>query len=186
MQERYISAVAPALMEQFGYKNIHAVPRIVKIVVNTGFGRLTAGKSGEDQRKIADGISKDLAMICGQRPALTRARKSIAGFKLREGALNGAKVTLRGKRMHDFLGRLVHVVLPRSRDFQGILLSAVDKNGNLTVGIREHSFFPEAAPEKLASNVSFGLEVGIVTSASSREEGIALLRGMGIPFREKK
>lgn len=181
MQEKYNKEVIPALQKQFGYKNVMMVPHMEKAVINTGFGRLITSKTGDDYRKTLDAISGDLSHIAGQHATLTKAKHSIAGFKLREGSPVGAKVTLRGKRMYDFLDRLVNVVLPRSRDFRGIELSTVDANGNLALGIKEHIFFPEIAPEKVKD--MFGLQITIATSATTREEGLALFRLLGFPFK---
>ncbi|MDP4009106.1 MAG: 50S ribosomal protein L5 [bacterium] len=180
LRERYTTSVIPELKKQFGYKNTMAVPRIEKVVLNAGFGRLIANKTGDEARKILESISRDLGIIAGQRPVFAKARKSIAAFKLREGSSIGAKVTLRGKKMEDFLERLIHVMLPRSRDFRGIALSSVDGSGNLTIGIREHISFPEIAPEQ--SYVPFGVEITVVTTATTKEEGTELLRKMGVPF----
>lgn len=180
LRERYTTSVIPELKKQFGYKNTMAVPRIEKVVLNAGFGRLIANKTGDEARKILESISRDLGIIAGQRPVFAKARKSIAAFKLREGSSIGAKVTLRGKKMEDFLERLIHVMLPRSRDFRGISLNSVDGSGNLTIGIKEHISFPEIAPEQ--SYASFGVEITIVTTATTKEEGTELLRKMGVPF----
>ena len=179
--EKYQKEVIPAMMEKFGYKNKMAVPKIEKVVINTGFGRLVAGKTSEEQKKIQDNILEDLSLISGQKPILTRAKKSISGFKIRKGQVIGASVTLRKRRMFDFLERLIHVTLPRLRDFQGIERSSFDQKGNLTIGISEHIAFPEILPEK-AKNI-FGLEITIVTTAKKREEGIELLRLMGFPIK---
>ena len=179
--EKYEKEVIPAMMEKFGYKNKMAVPKIEKVVINTGFGRLVAGKTSEEQKKIQDNILEDLSLISGQKPILTRAKKSISGFKIRKGQVIGASVTLRKKRMFDFLERLIQIALPRSRDFRGIEQSSFDKKGNLTIGIKEQISFPEILPEK-AKNI-FGLEVTIVTTAKKREEGIELLRLLGFPIK---
>lgn len=181
LQEKYQKEVIPAMQEKFGYKNKMAVPKIEKVIVNTGFGRLVSGKTSDEQKKIVDFILNDLSLICGQKPILTQAKKSISGFKIRQGMPVGAQVTLRGKRMSDFLERLIHIALPRSRDFRGIEPRAIDQEGNLTTGIREHIAFPEILPEK-AKDI-FGLEVTVVTNAKSREEGIELLRLLGFPIK---
>jgi len=181
LMEKYEKEVIPKMMERFGYKNKMAVPKIEKVVVNCGFGRLLYGKTPAEKEKIYNEVLDNLALICGQRPVLTKARKSISGFKIRKGMPLGAKVTLRKKRMYDFLERLIHIALPRSRDFQGILPKSFDKNGNLTIGIKEHIAFPEIDPEK-ASHI-FGLEVTIVTNAKSREEGLELLKLLGFPIK---
>jgi len=175
LQEKY-KEIYPKMIEKFGYS-----PKIEKVVVNVGFGRLISGKTPEEQRKISDPILNDLAFITGQRPILTRAKKSISSFKIREGQSIGAKVTLRGKRMNDFLERLIQIALPRSRDFQGIDRSCIDKEGNLTIGIREHICFPEISPEKV-KNI-FGFEITVVTTAKNREEGIEFLKLIGFPIK---
>jgi len=181
LQEKYQKEVIPAMMEKFGYRNKMAVPKIEKVVINTGFGRLVSGKTSEEQKKIQDSVLQNLSLISGQRPVLKKAKKSISGFKTKEGQVIGAAVTLRGKKMSDFLERLIHIALPRLRDFRGIEISSFDKKGNLTIGLREHIAFPEILPEK-AKNI-FGLEITVVTTAKSREEGIELLRLMGFPIK---
>lgn len=181
LRERYKKVVIPAMMEKFGYKNIMAVPGIEKVVVNTGFGRLLAGKAPKEKRAIYKPILEALALIAGQRPALRQAKKSIAGFKIRKGNPVGALVTLRGKRMEDFLERLVHIALPRSRDFEGIKTSSFDREGNLTLGIKEHIAFPEVSAEKEKS--IFGFEVVITTGTKNREQGTELLKLLGFPIK---
>ena len=168
-------------MEKFGYKNPMAVPKIEKVVVNTGFGRLVAGKTSEEQKKIQNFILEDLGLICGQKPIFKKAKKSISSFKTRKEMIIGAAVTLRKKKMDDFLERLIHIALPRSRDFQGIDQKSFDKKGNLTIGIKEQIAFPEVSPEK-AKNI-FGLEITVVTTAKKREEGIELLKLLGFPIK---
>jgi len=184
LKEKYKKEVIPAMQEKFGYKNVMAVPKIEKVVVNTGIGRLVIGKTSEEQKKIYNQILGDLSLICAQKPVLSKAKKSISGFKLREGMLIGAKVTLRGKRMYDFLERVIHIALPRVRDFRGIDLKCFDKNGNLTIPIKEQTVFPEVSPEK--TRMVFGLEITVVTSAKKREEGIELLRLLGFPIKNKE
>lgn len=169
------------MMEIFKYKNKMAVPKIEKVVVNVGFGRLVAGKSLEEQKKIANAVLEDLALITGQRPIFTKARESISTFKVKKGMALGAKVTLRRKRMYDFLERVIHIALPRTRDFQGIEEKSFDQKGNLTIGIPEHIAFPEVSPEKV-QNI-FGLEITVVTNAKKREEAITLLKLMGFPIK---
>jgi len=134
---------------EFKFANQMEVPRIEKVVVNCGFGRMVSGKSKEEQKKIQDAVVRDLTSICGQKAVVTKARRSISSFKLREGQNIGAKVTLRRKRMWDFLERVITVALPRSRDFQGIDPKNIDQDGNLTFGIKEHIAFPEISPEKI-------------------------------------
>jgi len=181
LAEKYKKEVVPHMMAKFGYKNPMAVPRIEKVVVNTGIGKGIATKSAGEQKKSQEMVLGQLAAICGQRPVLKGAKKSIAGFKLREGMPIGASVTLRGRKMYDFLERLVHIALPRSRDFRGIDQKSFDKAGNLTIGIKEHIIFPEVSPEE--AKTIFGFEVTVVTISSSREEGIELLKRMGFPIK---
>ena len=181
LKEKYQKEVIPAMMEKFGYKTPMAVPKVRKVVVNTGFGRLVAGKSNDEQKKTAEFIVEDISILSGQRAIKTKAKKAIASFKTREGMVIGAMVTLRGKKMIDFLEKLIHVVLPRTRDFKGIDPKAVDNSGNLSVAIKEHIAFPEILPEK-AKNI-FGLEVTVVTSAKKREEGLELLKLLGFPIK---
>lgn len=179
--EKYNQEVIPEMMKKFGYKNKMAVPKLEKVIVNTGFGREVGGKTSEEQKKIVDFILEDLSFICGQKAIKTYAKKSIANFKTREGMPIGAKVTLRGKKMTDFLERLIHIALPRSRDFRGISATSADKKGNLTIGIREHIDFPEILTEK-AKNI-FGLEVTVVTTAKTPQEGLELLKLLGFPIK---
>ena len=181
LKEKYKKEVIPLMMKKFGYKSPMAVPNIKKVVVNTGFGRMVAGKSTDEQKKLADFFLEDISLLSGQRAVKTISKKAIASFKTREGMVIGVMVTLRGKKMIDFLEKLIHVVLPRTRDFKGIDAKAVDKGGNLTIAIKEHIAFPEILPEK-AKNI-FGLEATIVTSAKKREEGLELLKLLGFPIK---
>lgn len=176
--ERYRKEVAPALQQMFGYKNVMEIPKIEKVVVNVGLGEAL------QNAKALDNMSRDLAMITGQKPLVTRARKSIATFKLRKGNPIGLKVTLRGRRMYDFLDRLFNVALPRVRDFRGVSPDAFDGRGNYTLGIREHLIFPEVDYDKV--DRVRGLEVTIVTTAETDEEARELLRLMGMPFRRSR
>jgi len=179
LQEKYKKEVIPAMMEKFGYQSVMAVPKIEKVVLNTGFGRLVTGKSADEQKKIYEEMVNDLALIAGQKPLVTRAKKSIASFKLRQGMPIGACVALRRQKMNDFLERLIHIALPRSRDFRGIDQKSFDKKGNLTISIKENIAFPEILTEKVKS--IFGLEITVVTTAKKREEGIELLKLLGFP-----
>lgn len=179
--EKYRKEVVPAMKEKFGYKSDMVVPKIEKVIVNVGFGKFISGKTSDERKKIADSILIDLAQICGQRPVLTKAKKSIAGFKIREGQPVGVKVTLRKKVMYDFLERLINIVLPRTRDFRGINPNSIDEKGNLTIGIREHIVFPEVSPE--VTRFNFGLEVTVVIRADSREEGTEFLKLLGFPIK---
>jgi len=181
LYEKYIKEVIPAMMSKFPYKSPMAVPRIERVTVNTGFGRMAVSSVGEESRKLQEAVATDLALICGQKPIFTKAKKSISSFKLRKGMVIGAKVTLRRKRMYDFLERLIYIVLPRIRDFRGISISSFDKAGNLTIGIREHTAFPEISPEKVRH--PFGLEITVVTNAKTREEGVELFKLMGFPIK---
>lgn len=164
------------MQEKFGYKNIMACPKIVKVVINVGIGRI------HKEEKLIEDIKKDLSLITGQQPALTLAQKSISSFKIREGAPAGLKVTLRGKRMYDFLERLIHAALPRSRDFRGISASSIDANGNLNIGIKEHIIFPEISSDEVKHIFSF--EVTAVTKAKNREEAEELFRLMSFPLKK--
>lgn len=174
MQERYRTEVVPALIEGFGYDNQMRAPRLEKIVVNVGVGEALLNA------KSLDAAVEDLKTITGQQPIITRARKSIAAFKLREGRAIGAKVTLRGKRMWDFYDRLVNVALPRRRDFRGVSPNSFDGRGNYTLGFREQLVFPEINYD--AIDKVRGMEVCIVTSAQTDEEGRRLLALLGMPF----
>ncbi len=183
MRETYQKEVIAGMKKKFGYTNSMAVPRLEKVVLNIGIGKLVGAKTGQDREKTIQAVMEDLAAIAGQKPALTQAKVSIATFKLRKGMASGAKVTLRGKRMEDFLDRVVHIVLPRSRDFRGIDPKSVDPMGNLTLGFKEHIFFPEISPEKVRS--SLGLEMTIVTSAKNKEQGLELFTLLGFPFKKE-
>lgn len=181
LKDKYNKEVIPEMMKKFGYKNIMVVPKIKKVVVNTSFGKLISGKTKEEQKKIFTFVLNDLALITSQRPILTKAKKSIAGFKIRQGLPIGAEVTLRKQMMYDFLERVIHIALPRSRDFQGINSKSVDSKGNLTIGIKEHIAFPEISIEK--AKFIFGFEITVVTTAKTREEGLELLRLLGFPLK---
>jgi large subunit ribosomal protein L5 len=173
-KERYEQEVVPALMDEFGYTTVMQVPRLQKIVVNTGLGEALTNA------RVLDGATDDLSTITGQRPVITRARKSVANFKVREGNPIGAKVTLRGGRMLDFFERLTRVALPRTRDFRGLNPNAFDGHGNYTLGIREQLIFPEIDYDKV--DQVRGLEVTIVTTADTDEEARRLLMLMGAPL----
>jgi large subunit ribosomal protein L5 len=175
MKEKMNTAFA-SLKKDFEYTNVMQTPRIEKVIVSTGTGKI------QDKQKIAL-IEDRLAQITGQKAAPRPAKKSIATFKLREGDVIGYQVTLRGTRMRAFLDKLIHVALPSTRDFRGIKLSAIDEMGNLTIGIPEHSIFPEASDEELKD--VFGFAITIVTSAKSKEEAAALLRHIGLPLQKE-
>lgn len=166
-----------SLQKTFGYKNPLQSPRIVKVVLSTGIGKIA------DKKKI-EVIQDRLAKISGQKAVPRGAKKSIATFKLREGDIIGYQVTLRGKRMQEFLDRLVHIALPRTRDFRGIRPSAIDEMGNITIGIREHTIFPETADEEQKD--IFGLSITVVTTAKNREEAEELLRHIGLPLHKRE
>lgn len=181
-QEKYKKEIIPAMKKKFGYKSVMAVPKIEKVVINTGLGRLLALKTSQEQKDAIEKISNDIAQITGQKPNVCLAKKSIAAFKVRQGMPLGIKVTLRGKRMTDFITRFISIVLPRSRDFRGIDQNVVDKNGNISVGIKEHTIFPEISAENVRH--IFGLEVIVATTAKTKEEGIELFRLLGFPFKK--
>lgn len=176
IRERYKDQIVPALMEEFGYDNVMQVPRIQKVVVNIGVGEAI------DNPKSLDGAVTDLRAITGQQPVITKAKKSIAAFKLREGRPIGAKVTLRGERMWSMLDRLVNLALPRIRDFRGVSPDTFDGRGNYTIGLREQLAFPEIQYDKI--DKVRGMEITIVTTARNDEEGRRLLRLLGMPFKE--
>jgi large subunit ribosomal protein L5 len=175
LQKIYQEELRPRLQEQFHYKNVMEIPQVEKIVLNIGLGE--AIQNG----KILDTASEELALIAGQKPVITRAKKSIASFKLRENMPIGCMVTLRRERMYDFLDKLVHIALPRVRDFRGVSPKSFDGRGNYTLGIREHIIFPEINYDKI--DKIKGLNVTIVTSARTDEESRYLLRLLGMPFR---
>ncbi|OHA16124.1 MAG: 50S ribosomal protein L5 [Candidatus Tagabacteria bacterium RIFCSPLOWO2_01_FULL_42_9] len=176
VKEKYKKIAIPEMKKKFGYKNDMAVPRIIKTVVNTGVG------SAKEEKQL-EVIEKQLALITGQKPARRLAKKSIASFKLRQGALVGYCATLRGRMMYDFLDRLINVAIPRIGDFRGLNPGAVDKAGNLTIGIKEHTIFPEIEDEEI--KFIFGLEATIVTTAKTRDEALELFRLLGFPFSKK-
>lgn len=178
--EKYKTEVVPALIEEFAFGNPMEVPRLSKVVVNMGLGEAV------QQPKIIEAATTELATITGQKPVVTRARKSIATFKLREGMPIGAKVTLRGARMYEFLERLIYIALPRVRDFKGVSDKAFDGHGNYSLGIREQIIFPEIEYDKV--DKIRGMNITIVTTAESDDHARALLRNLGMPFfrREKR
>lgn len=172
----YNREIVPKLKQEFGYKNNLAVPRLVKVVINVGLSQ------NSKDAKLQEVAIKTLTRITGQKPVTTKARKSISNFKIRQGMVVGAMVTLRGKRMYDFLGKLVNVALPRVRDFRGLTAKSVDAKGNLAIGFREHMVFPEIRSDEL-ENIH-GLEIAIVTTATSQKEGKRLFELLGFPFNE--
>jgi len=178
LKQKYRSEIVPALKDQFGFGNVHQVPGLVKVVVNTGVGE--AARDG----KIIDGAVSDLTKITGQKPQVTKARKSIAQFKLREGQPIGAHVTLRGDRAWEFLDRLLSLALPRIRDFRGLSDQQFDGNGNYTFGLQEQSVFHEIDQDKI--DRVRGFDITVVTTAKTDEEGRALLKSLGFPFRSSE
>ena len=176
LKEKYTSEIAPALAKEFGFKNPMSIPKIQKIVLNMGLGDAISNA------KILDVAVNELASISGQKPVITKAKKSIAQFKLREGMSIGAMVTLRGDRMYEFLDRFINITLPRVRDFRGISAKAFDGRGNYTVGLRDQLIFPEIDFGKV--DKARGMNVCIVTTANSDEEARSLLRHFGMPFRQ--
>jgi len=177
MQERYQKDVAPVLLKSFDYKNVMEIPRIEKVVINIGLGEAM------DDPKALEAAVSDLTQIVGQKPVMTKARKSIAAFKLREGRIIGTKVTLRGERMWAFLDRLMNVALPRVRDFRGVSANAFDGRGNYTLGLRDQLIFPEIDYDKI--DKLRGMEVTIVTSAKTDDHARALLQLLGMPFKKE-
>jgi large subunit ribosomal protein L5 len=175
LKDRYREEIAPALKERFEIQNPMRTPKLNKIVVNMG-----VGEAAQDSRRL-DGAMEDLARITGQKPQLRRARKSIAGFKIRDGMPVGARVTLRGERMWEFLDRLINIALPRVRDFRGISPRSFDGRGNFALGLREQTIFPEVSYDSI--DTTRGLDVAVVTTAESDEEARELLRMLGMPFR---
>ena len=175
LRERYKSDIVPALMKEFGYTNSMAVPRLEKIVVNMGVGR-----EAQNNPKVFDQAAMELSTVTGQKPVITKAKKSIAAFKLRTGMPVGVLVTLRGERMYEFLDRLLNAVLPRVRDFRGVSPRAFDGRGNYTLGIKDQLIFPEIDFNKV--DRTRGMNISIVTTARTDEEGRALLRQFGMPF----
>ncbi len=176
LKEIYKTTVVPALTKEFSYKNANAVPRIEKICINIGLGEATQNP------KLMDGAVNELATIAGQKPVVTKAKKSIAAFKLREGMSIGCRVTLRGDRMYEFLDRLVNVALPRVRDFRGVSTKSFDGRGNYTLGIRDQLIFPEIDYNKIEK--AKGMNICITTTAGNDSEGRALLKLLGMPFRQ--
>ncbi|OGZ60596.1 MAG: 50S ribosomal protein L5 [Candidatus Spechtbacteria bacterium RIFCSPLOWO2_01_FULL_43_12] len=183
LEKLYKDSIAKDLSGEMGGINLYAVPRLNKVVLNVGVGKIVSIRKGgtTEQKKevelVAD-LVEGLAQIGGQHPQFIKSKKSISGFKLREGAVVGLRSTLRGKKMYDFVARLIHIGLPRTRDFRGVSAGSVDQHGNLTIGIREASIFPELTP----SNFNWGFEATLVTSAKNRDEALELFKKIGIPF----
>ena len=176
LREHYRKSVVPAMQQDFAYKNPMAIPRIEKVSINIGLGEATGNS------KLMDSAVNELGAIAGQKPVVTRAKKSIAAFKLREGMPIGCMVTLRGDRMYEFLDRLMNVALPRVRDFRGVSSKSFDGRGNYTMGLKDQLIFPEIDYNKV--DKTKGMNISIITTAQTDAEGVALLRHMGMPFRQ--
>jgi large subunit ribosomal protein L5 len=174
LKEYYRKTVVPALIKEFGYSNIMAVPKLEKITINMGVGEATQNP------KLLDGAVRELAQITGQRPVITKAKKSVSAFKLREGMAIACMVTLRGDRMYEFLDRLTNIALPRVRDFRGVSTKSFDGRGNYTLGIRDQLIFPEIDYNKVEKTK--GMNISITTTAKTDAEGLALLKHLGMPF----
>ncbi|MGO4986859.1 MAG: 50S ribosomal protein L5 [Gallicola sp.] len=174
--DKYNEEVIPALMERFEYKNVMEAPKLNKVVLNIGLG------SSKDNPKAVEGAVRDIEKITGQKPIVTKAKKSIANFKLREGMTIGAKVTLRGKKMYDFLDKLMNISLPRVRDFRGVSSSSFDGRGNYTIGIKEQLIFPEIEYDEI--DQIRGMDISVVTTSKTDEEAKVFLELMGMPFRK--
>jgi large subunit ribosomal protein L5 len=175
LKTSYQETIIPKLKEQFGYQNIHQVPKVIKVTVNRGLGEAS------QNAKALESSLKELAVITGQKPVVTRAKKAIAGFKIRQGMPVGVMVTLRGERMYAFLDRLINLALPRIRDFRGISPNSFDGRGNYSLGVREQLIFPEIDYDSI--DQIRGMDISIITTANSDEEGRVLLKEMGMPFR---
>ncbi len=176
--EKYRNEVIPALKKELGRDNVHAIPKLTKVIVSMGLGRAS------QDRKLIDMAQKDLSLLTGQWPQRTRARKSVAAFKLREGMEVGCRVTLRGKRMYEFVDRLIALALPRVRDFRGLNPKSFDGRGNYSMGLNEQLVFPEIDADK--SQFTQGMNITFVTTAKTNDEGRLLLHEMGVPFRKKE
>ena len=176
LKDQYVSTVAPALMQKFGYKSVMQIPRLDKVVINVGAGE------AKENSKVIDAIMTDLAAITGQKPVVCRAKKSVANFKLREGMPIGVKVTLRGERMYDFVDKLFNIAFPRVRDFRGINGSSFDGKGNYSTGIKEQLIFPEIEYDKI--DKVRGMDINFITTAQTDEEAKELLKLLGAPFAD--
>ncbi|MEO1433272.1 MAG: 50S ribosomal protein L5 [Cyanobacteria bacterium J06633_8] len=177
LKSKYLETIVPNLMKKFEYSNIHQVPKVTKVTVNRGLGEAS------QNAKALEASLSEIALITGQKPVVTRAKKAIAGFKIREGMPVGVMVTLRSSKMYDFLDRLINLSLPRIRDFRGISPKSFDGRGNYTLGVREQLIFPEVEYDKI--DQIRGMDISIITTATNDEEGRALLKEMGMPFREQ-
>jgi len=177
LNEKYVANVVPALVKQFNYSSVMQAPKILKVIVNMGVGDAIA-----NAKALEDAVA-EMTQLTGQKPVITKAKKSIANFKLREGMSIGCKVTLRGEKMYEFLDKLINIALPRVRDFRGVSASAFDGRGNYTLGVKEQLIFPEINFDKVTK--VRGMDIVIVTSANTDEEGRALLKELGMPFEKK-
>lgn len=177
LKSKYLETIVPNLMKQFEYSNIHQVPKVIKVSVNRGLGEAS------QNAKALEASLSEIALITGQKPVVTRAKRAIAGFKIREGMPVGVMVTLRSSKMYNFLDRLINLSLPRIRDFRGVSPSSFDGRGNYTLGVREQLIFPEVEYDKI--DQIRGMDISIITTANNDEEGRALLKEMGMPFREQ-
>ena len=175
LQEKYKKDALPQMKAKFGYKNDMAAPKIIKVTLNSGVGKFKL------EQKVIDEIAKDITQIVGQKAVFTQAKKAIASFKTRQGQVIGVKATLRGRRMYDFLDRLISLALPRTRDFRGISIKAVDNGGNLNIELKEQIVFPEISHEQVRT--IFGLEVCVTTNANNQKEGLELFKLMGFPIK---
>ena len=178
LKKRYVEDVIPALKEKFNYQNVHQIPKLEKVVINMGVGEAV------QNAKILDGAVEELTKIAGQKPVVTRAKKSIATFKLRAGMPIGCMVTLRGEKMYDFLQKLINVTLPRIRDFRGVSAKSFDGRGNYSLGIKEQLLFPEIKYDDVS--VVKGMNISIITTANTDDEARELLAQLGMPFRKRK
>jgi large subunit ribosomal protein L5 len=176
LRQRYLDVVVPKLMEQFQYQNIHQVPKVVKVTMNRGLGEAA------QNAKAMESSVNEISLITGQKPVVTRAKKAIAGFKIRQGMPVGIMVTLRSDRMYTFLNRLINLSLPRIRDFRGVSPKSFDGRGNYTLGLREQLIFPEVEYDSV--DQIRGMDISIITTANTDEEGRALLKELGMPFRD--
>lgn len=178
LKERYKQEIAPELMKSLGIKNINAVPKVTKVIINVGIGKMMAG--GKDYSDVEENIK----LISGQKPVIAKSKKSISNFKLRENMPVGVHTTLRGQKMYDFISKFVNITLPRTRDFRGISPKSFDGKGNYSLAIREHTVFPEINPDDIVKN--HGVQITFVTTSKTNEEAYQLLKGMGFPFTERK
>ncbi|MGL5831447.1 MAG: 50S ribosomal protein L5 [Candidatus Altimarinota bacterium] len=178
LKERYLKEIAPALQKKLSVKNVNAVPRLQKVIINVGIGKLMAGS--KDYSEVVENISK----IAGQKPVVAKSRKAISNFKLRENMPVGVHVTLRGNKMYDFVNKLVNVTFPRTRDFRGISPRSFDGKGNYSYAVREHTVFPEINPDDIIK--AHGVQLTFVTTAKNNQEALMLLKELGFPFQERK